>query len=152
MNKSFFTDETIIAFHIGRGGVYNNPNFLTCLGEHKIGDFIDDLFPPTDDEGNEIEGEYTDDCGNLVDLTTSDVKSGIGRINIDEEYDTTYTEKLGDIHPYSREAYAMVNESDSFTKEQAILYFLQSANTIEEKKQLLLDLDVDVDEMENYIK
>lgn len=148
----FFTEETIIAFHIGRGGKYNNAGFVTCEGEKKIGDYTDGLYAPTNDDGEEIDGEYTDDCGCGVGLTTEEVKSGIGTICIDGEYDTTYTLQLSDIDPYSKEAYAMVNYSDSrFTREQAILYFLSEINNEDAKKQLLADFDVDKDEWEEYI-
>lgn len=147
----FFNDETIIAFHIGRGGKYNNQGFLTCEGEHKIGDFTDGLFSPTDEDGDEIDGEYTDDCGNGVGLTTEDVRSGIGTINIDGEYDTTYTTTMGEIDPNGKEAYAMVNYSDPFTSEQAIMYFMSEIKNEEAKKQLLADLDVEQEEWEEYI-
>lgn len=149
--EMFFTEETIIAFHIGRGGKYNNAGFVTCLGEGKIGDYTDGIYAPTDDDGEEIDGEYTDDCGCGVGLTTEEVKSGIGTICIDGEYDTTYTQQLGDIDPYSKEAYAMVNYSDDFIREQAILYFLSEIHNEDAKKQLLSDLDVDQDKWEEYI-
>jgi|SRR3972149_1890938 len=37
-------NKTIVAFHIGRGGRFNNQGHLSYIGEKKIGDFTNDLF------------------------------------------------------------------------------------------------------------
>lgn len=37
-------ENKIVAFHIGRGGRFNNQGFLRFLGEKKIGEFTDHLF------------------------------------------------------------------------------------------------------------
>ena len=127
--------NTIVAFHIGRGGLFNNPGFVTFLGEKKISDFTSDLnahftnesnfknrfgFDSTDGDQKcildlitdrdfdqleekfgiteEMLGEeiYLDNGGNSVELTVAEAETGIGRINEDNQYDTTYTCLLSD--------------------------------------------------------
>ena len=144
----FFNEETIVAFRINGGG--GNRRRVSCLGEHKISDFTDDLFSPVDEEGNEIEGEYHDECGNGVGLTTEEARTGIGRIDIDGDYDTTYTLKLGDINYDDEEARAMVQESDLFTAEQAILYFINGESR-QNAEAILGELGVDMDEWDEYL-
>lgn len=39
-----FANSTIVAFHIGRGGRFNNPGHLSFCGENKIGHYINGLF------------------------------------------------------------------------------------------------------------
>lgn len=145
-------ENTIVAFHIGRGGHFWNPGHRTYCGEHKIGEYTENLFLNydldqayrlaennitdaggdwdtedteyhekifmtnkqvfeelvNDEDFEEIEkrfgvseeefGEqrYCDGSGNEVGLTYSEEESGIGCINIDHDYDTTYTCKLSD--------------------------------------------------------
>jgi len=129
-------EKTIIAFHIGRGGRFNNQGYLTFCGEKKIGDFTEDLFCNfenqndfkkrvgfdsshedvkcildclTDEDFDTLEENYgiTKEMlgekvyyagnGSAVGLTEKDVESGIGRIDEDGEYDTTYTTYLDDL-------------------------------------------------------
>ncbi|MBN2776829.1 MAG: hypothetical protein JXR36_04260 [Bacteroidales bacterium] len=86
-------ENTIVAFHIGRGGKFYNAGYLTYLGEKEIGNFVDDLFPRGDQLG---EIRYYDGGGDDTELTQEEVNSGIGTINIDNDYDTTYTKYLCD--------------------------------------------------------
>lgn len=112
MKKIYFNSETIVAFHIGRGGRFNNPGHLSFVGEHKIGDFTDNLWSPTIIDENAEDGyidderpeaEWTCESGDSVGLTNAMVASGIGRIEYDGEYDTTYTMYLKDVEQDSRE-------------------------------------------------
>lgn len=123
--------DTIVAFHIGRGGRYYNSGHLTYLGEHRIGHYVDDLFLTPENAyyvGQKIAGRpnleaklqealegskeavsfferigfdlgdnaYT--CGgeHFVGLSEEECNSGVGRINIDNEYNTTYCKHLSD--------------------------------------------------------
>ena len=85
-------NKTIVAFHIGRGGIFYNPGYISFIGEKTISDFVDNLFLSEEEE----EKEFLDGNGNSVGLTLADVESGIGTINIDGGYDTTYTCYLTD--------------------------------------------------------
>lgn len=125
--------DTIVAFHIGRGGHYHNSGHKTFIGEKEIGDFndlfiafeneyavyrkiagrknIESLLDDVRDDRDNLElkaaferrtglslGElvYTDGNGNHVGLTLAEEATGVGTINIDNDYDTTYTCKLSD--------------------------------------------------------
>jgi hypothetical protein len=130
-----YAANTIVAFHIGRGGRFHNSGHVTYLGQEKIGKFVGDLFLShanemafsgrfgfastgnksqkcildliTDEEYDELEekfgitiemlGEkvYKDGNGNPI-ITEQQVNSGIGCINIDNDYDTTYCQTLSD--------------------------------------------------------
>lgn len=150
-------ETTIVAFHIGRGGRFNNQGFLSFIGEEKIGKFTDDLFcnfenekefktrfgfDSTDDKDQkcildlitdrdfdeleekfgiteEMLGEeiYFDGGGNSTGLTASEVESGIGRINIDQDYDTTYTCLLKDCDEKEIDA---IKNSSYWNKEELL--------------------------------
>jgi hypothetical protein len=149
-------ENTIVAFHIGRGGRYNNAGYLQFIGENKIGDFAEDLFGRYELQHNfsnrygyedthdgqkciidliqdydfveledkfgiteEMLGEYTyyDGGGNTTDLTQSQVDSGIGTINIDYDFDTTYTKYLCDCSEKEIEA---IKDSQYWNKEELI--------------------------------
>ena len=87
--------NTIVAFHIGRGGSFYNPGHLTFIGVQKIGetsDFLNNCFPPADE--SDPEAEWHDGSGNSVGLTNAQLESGIGRIDQDGHYDTIYTKKI----------------------------------------------------------
>jgi len=85
--KTLKNNTMILKFHIGRGGRFNNQGFLTFIGEERIdeGYPFEELF--SDDERK----EYIDSSGNDVGLTFDEAESGIGVIDIDGEYNTTYT-------------------------------------------------------------
>lgn len=139
--KTYLNENSVIAFKIYGGG--GNRRRLACLGEHKIGDFIDDLWAPTDEEGNEIEGEYRTDTGNPVGLTTEDVRSGIGRIDIDGEYNTIYTKRMGDITYDSEEAYAMAHSTCEISDDWVVGYFC-NGETDENAKAIIGELGLNL--------
>ena len=141
--KTYLNENSVIAFKIYGGG--GNRRKLACLGEHKIGDFTDDLWSPVDEEGNDIEGEYKDDAGNPVGLTTEDVRTGIGRIDIDGEYNTIYTKRLGDIAYDSEEAYAMAQTISDICEEWVVGYFCNGESD-EAAKAIIGELGLDIDD------
>ena len=136
--------NTIVAFHIGRGGNYNDAGYLTFLGVNPISYYTNDLFVGYinayrvfkllgDREnlkekyyeaiggdkaaqhlfdrlglslGKEI---YLDSAGSPVGLSLAQESTGVGVINIDNEYDTTYCKYLINIDV--NEAHAIINSS-----------------------------------------
>ncbi len=121
-------NQIIVAFHIGRGGNFNNPGYLQYLGENTIGRYTDGLTLEyenylkfkdrygwdeiltllTDNNLEDLEkyfgiteemlGKrvYFDSNGNKIGLSEKEVEEGIGRIDEDGEYDTTYTRYIDD--------------------------------------------------------
>lgn len=79
--------DLIVAFHIGKGGRFYNSGHLSYIGENDINNFTNDLFLSED------ESEYLDLNGEKVGLLVDN--DGIGRIDIDGQYDTTYTTTVG---------------------------------------------------------
>lgn len=84
-------NNTIVAYHIGRGGKFNNAGYLTYIGEGGINKFTEELFL-TEKEPK----VYEDGNGNETGLTEEEAATGIGKIDIDGIYDTTYTKWLSD--------------------------------------------------------
>lgn len=110
-------ENTIVAFHIGRGGRFHNAGFKTFIGEKNINDFINDLFIKDRENGKFCTPEYVDGCGNLVDLTVKEAKTGIGCINIDFDYNTTYTKFLADC---TETEIKLIIESNEWNKENLL--------------------------------
>lgn len=122
MKTIYSNAETIVAFHIGRGGRFYNQGHLTFVGEKKIGDFIEELFWDEDENGNAIpDAELRTETGHEVGCTWAEVETGIGRIDIDGDYDTTYTKKLSEVEEDSRE-WEAIFESDDYDAIQAQLF------------------------------
>jgi len=135
LHEQLKSNSTICAFHIGRGGRFNNQGFRRFLDFKGIGDYTSDLFPTFENERKfkdrfgfdstgdnqrcildlisdrdfdelaekfgiteEMLGEevYYDGGGNPVGLTVEEAETGIGVIDIDGDYDTTYTCRLTD--------------------------------------------------------
>jgi hypothetical protein len=86
----------IVAFHIGRGGRFFNPGHLSFCGVKNIDYFIDNHLFLNEDR-------YLDSNGKFI-ISVKDVESGIGTLNFDGEYDTTYTKLLSDITDREKEA------------------------------------------------
>jgi len=129
-------DNIIVAFHIGRGGQFNNAGFKSFIGERKIGEFTNGLITQFENESSLVNnlrtegnndlliedffnmctnhdfeqiketfrifkedlGEliYIDAGGNSTYLTQKQVDCGVGTIDLDGHYDTTYTQLLSD--------------------------------------------------------
>jgi hypothetical protein len=89
--------NTIFKFKVGRGGRFYNPGHLSFEGVTKGISYtseFNDLFPPMkneEEEDDSPEAEWSDGSGNSVELTNAMVECGIGRINMDNDYDTVYT-------------------------------------------------------------
>ena len=101
-------NKTIVAFHIGRGGRFNNAGHTSFIGEKSISNFVDSLFLKED------KTEYTDGNGNKIGLTVEECNSGIGIINIDGDYDTTYTCYLQDCSDEELEIIAKTKEERGY--------------------------------------
>jgi hypothetical protein len=105
------TKDTIVAFHIGRGGRFSNPGHLSFLGVQKINetsDFLNNCYPPrladSEEDDQSPDAEWHDGNGNGVELTNAQIESGIGLINLDGHFDTTYTTTVGKLSEQEIEA------------------------------------------------
>lgn len=100
--------DSFAAFHIGRGGKNFKPGHIEYLGPHNICYFLGSnmIFPP--ESAEDPSAEWTDCDGNGVELTNEMTCTGIGRINIDGQFGTTYTMRVGEIVPNSPEWEALL--------------------------------------------
>jgi len=95
--------ETIVAFHIGRGGRFNNPGHLKYIGEMNIASAIN----LCDNSGNNIfrcnkdangkfcKPYYADHNGEHL-IDESEVLTGVGTLNFDNDYNMVYCKHIGD--------------------------------------------------------
>lgn len=106
-------EKRIVKFHIGRGGRFNNPGLLTFVGFSRIdeGDAYDSLFLSED------KTEYLNHNGDEVGLTVEEAEVGIGRIDQDGDYDTTYTMLLSDCDNKELDA---IKADDHWINEEAM--------------------------------
>ena len=122
--------ETIVAFHIGRGGKFFNGGILTYIGEKKLYEIDSDLYVHPEhyvelseklspdnralldelyanDDINAIAtqlgisvyelGEpYMFDFNSRKIISVKNYENGVGTLDIDGEYDTTYTKHLNE--------------------------------------------------------
>ena len=144
--------NTIVAFNIGRGGIFNNAGCKSFIGEKNIGAFVGNLFlchenlhsilrdnEYNSDERSEIMGliekenfdllydlfeisekdlgeiVYFELGGMPVGLSAEECETGIGCINIDKDYDSTYTSYLFDC---SQEELSIIERSTSYKSEE----------------------------------
>ena len=114
------------AFHIGRGGKDYKEGHIEFLGIHDIEYYVDhyDIFSPDSDNP---EAEWTDCDGNGVGLTNEMIRTGVGRIDMDGQYDSTYTMRIADIMPDSPEWDALI-AADSLEAYETMYTSLDTAD------------------------
>ncbi len=113
-NTNTNTNRTIAMFHVGRGGRFGNAGHLTFVGFKPIDDSyeVENLFiheNEFDEYGNPIEVGVFDCSGKLImsiENWHEACRTGIGRIDIDGAYDTTYTEYVDSLSENELEAMA----------------------------------------------
>lgn len=93
--------KTIVAFHIGRGGRFNNQGFRSFKGTCKgIFEFENNnTFTRNRDKKGRFCKEYIVDCNGNIIIESKDMDlyhKGIGILEFDGPFDTTYTCYLED--------------------------------------------------------
>lgn len=112
MTTSNNTSKIIVAFHIGRGGRFNNQGFVRYLGEKPISHYTNDLFIQNRDAfGRFVTPYWSDQNGDDVGLLVSQTETGM--INIDNDYDTTYCQNIEECTDEEIEKIAKANEFKS---------------------------------------
>jgi hypothetical protein len=89
----------IVAFHIGRGGRFNNSGHKTYLGEHEVSYLINindaNLFwKDRDEEGKFISPGFFNN-GKLI-ITDKEAETGTGVLDFDGDYDTDIAKFIED--------------------------------------------------------
>ena len=155
------TAATLVAFHIGRGGQFNNDGHISVIDFNKsINRYTEDLFvnfenmseildaieekdnlkelffEASSDKVKEATFErktglklckliYTDMDGNPVGLDFEN--DGTGKINIDNDYDTTYVKRLEDC---SENELELIKEYKYFVPADVTLYVEEKLNDL----------------------
>lgn len=94
-----FAQSTIVAFHIGRGGRFNNQGFRSFIGEEKIGKFTDDLFIRHENltafkDRFGFDRTFTENQKCIIDLATDEAYD-----ELEQKFGIT-AEMLGELHYY----------------------------------------------------
>jgi len=92
--------KTIVAFHIGRGGRFNNAGYLRFEGVMPISEIVSRndchyFYTDRDKKGRFCSPHLIDSSGEFA-LPMVDYNSGVGTLNIDNDYNTYYTKYAGD--------------------------------------------------------
>jgi len=88
------TEKTILHFHTGRGGRFNNQGHVTFCGVNDIGEVLSIL-----DSGKHntyLEGDVYTDCNGGELITVAEVETGVGILDWDGDYDTDVCKFLED--------------------------------------------------------
>ena len=116
--------NTLVVFHIGRGGRFNNGGYYTFLDDvEDFGDLISQrqqyLFPHDEDEnGNPLpqnEQYYTDEAGNIM-LNGCEIDSKTGILDWDGDYDTDLVCKLCDCTSNAEQALLRAYKNGDISK------------------------------------
>ncbi len=106
------TNRTIAMFKLGRGGRFNNAGHLSFVGFKPIDEAcvvsnLSIIESELDEDGTTTEVGVFDCSGDLI-MSIEDwhesCRTGIGRIDIDGAYDTTYTEYVDSLSKSELEA------------------------------------------------
>lgn len=98
-------NEIIVAFHVGRGGFFNNSNHKSFLGEYTLQDLIskaideNKCWRDTEDiDGNVLDDDKwtLEDEGKILLEGRAAMESNVGTLDFDGEYDTDYAKYLDD--------------------------------------------------------
>ncbi len=99
--------KSIVKFHIGRGGRFYNGGHLSFLGFEGLNEHdIQNCFLNMETK------EFEDGQGNSVGLTEGEYESGIGTVDHDGEYNSTYAKYLGDCT--EKEIFLIVKDSEDY--------------------------------------
>jgi hypothetical protein len=101
--KTTAEKQITVAFHIGRGGRFNNQGHLRYMGEMNIASAINlcdnsgnNIFRHNKDaHGKFCKPYYADHNGNHL-IDEAEIATGVGTLNFDNDYDTVYCKHIGD--------------------------------------------------------
>jgi len=116
--------ETILYFHTGRGGRFNNGGHCTYQGKKNIGEVLSlcdsgkrwSFIHERDNKGKFCKPYYADQNGNFL-IYVKEVESGVGVLDWDTIYDTDVCLKLSDC---SKNDLKIILKSYEWDKEDVI--------------------------------
>lgn len=122
-------NKIIVAFHIGRGGRFNNGGYVTFIGEKNFQDLIglnsEHLF-----EQNRVNGKfskpYLTNLNGTIIVDSDEYNNEVGRLEFDTIYDTDYCKYIENCSDKELSIIADSNKYKSFQLEE----FLTEHNKI----------------------
>jgi hypothetical protein len=120
--------KIIVAFHIGRGGRFNNAGHKSFIGEKTFFDLItmnnSDLFiKDRDKKGKFCKPFLTDQQGN--EISNQSINDLVGKLDFDSQYDTDYCNFIEDCDENELNVIAKSKEY----KSPELIAFLQNFNS-----------------------
>src|SRR5574343_1606011 len=117
-------NETIVYFHVGRGGKFNNQGYKSFHGCKEISEILTlcdsgnkwSFWRNRDNKGKFISPAYFDQNGNFI-ISEKDVKSGVGILDWDGSYDTDICSYLRDCDEHEL---LLIIQSNEYNKENLI--------------------------------
>lgn len=117
-------NKIIVAFHVGRGGRFNNGGYKTFIGEKNFQDLIsmngEHLF-----EQNKINGKfskpYLTDLNGTIIVDYDDINNEVGFLEFDTIYDSDYCKYIDDCSDEELLVIANSNEYKSYELEQYLI-------------------------------
>jgi len=114
--------NTIVAFHIGRGGRFNNAGHLTFRGVYTLAEVMnlrEESHGTFYNDKDITSPHYTDHNGNYL-ISKADLDSGVGKLEWDTHYDTDYTIYARDLN--DEEAHLVLKEAMEFEGKYCLNY------------------------------
>lgn len=127
--------DTIVSFHIGRGGRFHNPGHLSFIGEMDIKDLLRlcdnsrnwTFWQDRDSKGKFCTPGYYDTSGYLI-ISDKQIATGIGWLEWDTIYDTDYSIRLEDCDEKELQA---ILDYTGFVPSEILDYCREQLNTVE---------------------
>jgi 2',3'-cyclic-nucleotide 2'-phosphodiesterase (5'-nucleotidase family) len=91
--------RVIVAFHVGRGGRFNNGGHITYIGESNFTDLIglnDSHLYYQDRVKGKFSKPYYSDCNGTIIVDTDEYGKEVGTLEFDTIYDTDYCKYIED--------------------------------------------------------
>lgn len=128
-------NNTIVSFHVGRGGRFNNPGHLYFLGQMDIQQLLTlcdnsrnhTFYYDRDKAGRFIPPAYFDSNGNKI-ITMKQVETGVGYLEWDTTYNTDYAIRLEDCDEKELQA---ILDYNGFVPSEILDYCREQLNTVE---------------------
>lgn len=127
-------NKTIVYFHTGRGGRFNNAGHRTFQGTKNIGEVLSlcdssghwSFLVNRDEKGRFCEAFYTDGNGNYL-ISEKEVISGVGQLEWDSIYDTDTCFLLSECDENDLK---LINESREWNKENLLVEFFNECTDL----------------------
>ena len=117
-------NKIIVAFHVGRGGRFNNGGHKSFIGEKNFQDLIDLNFEHLFVQ-NRVNGKfskpYLTDLNGTIIVDSDDINNEVGFLEFDTIYDSDYCKYIEDCSDEELLVIANSNEYKSFELEQYLI-------------------------------